>query len=243
MNRLSPWLLRRPDPFAGARVFCIPYSGCGASLYVHWPATVGGVEIVPVQLPGRESRLREKSPATYEELAADMVANLAPYLDRPYGFFGHCGSALLAYQAAVQAEATGTAAPGHLFISSQVAPQDGPTGRFLELDDDGLIAELRILIAQRGGTPSPDVLDLALEVLRSDIETNKRYVVPDPPRLTMPITTIGWTEDREVGHHTMGGWKRCGDTEHHVLPGAHYRFLDGPPELFALFAAGLGAGA
>ena len=243
MNRLSPWLLRRPDPFAGARVFCIPYSGCGASLYVRWPATVGGVEIVPVQLPGRESRLREKSPATYEELAADLVAGLAPYLDRPYGFFGHCGSALAAYQAAVEVESTGSAVPGHLFISSQVAPQDGPTGRFLELDEAGLMAELRILNEGRGGTVSPDMLDLALEILRDDIEVNKRYVVPDPVRLAMPITTIGWSEDREVPHDTMGGWDRCGETEHHVLAGAHYRFLEGPPELFGLFADRLGVGA
>ncbi|MFG2421465.1 thioesterase II family protein [Streptomyces sp. NPDC048448] len=240
MTGTNPWLLRQPDPLAATRVFCIPYSGCGAGMYGHWPSSVGGVEILPVQLPGRENRMREQTPDTYEELAVDLVAGLAPYLDRPFGFFGHCGSALTAYQAAVQAEATGSTVPGHLFVSSQVAPQDGPTGRFLELDDDGLTEELRILIEARGGNPSPEVLELALEILRTDIEVNKRYVVPDPVRLTMPITTIGWSEDREVRHDTMGGWSRCGDTDHHVLQGKHYRFLDGPPEFFDLFATGLG---
>ncbi|MEU3056963.1 thioesterase II family protein [Streptomyces griseus] len=240
MNGINPWLLRQPDPLATARVFCIPYSGCGAAMYGSWPSGAGGVELVPVQLPGRENRMREKTPATYEELAANLVAGLAPYFDRPYGFFGHCGSALAAYQAAVEAESTGLAAPGHLFVSSQVAPQDGPAGRFLELDDDGLTAELRVLIEERGGTPSPDVLELALEVLRADIEVNKRYVVPTPVRLTMPITTIGWSDDSEVRHDAMGGWDRCGDVDHHVLTGAHYRFLEGPPELFGLFASRLG---
>ncbi|MFF7753141.1 thioesterase II family protein [Streptomyces sp. NPDC007971] len=241
MKGMNPWLLRQPDPLATARIFCIPYSGTGAGMYNRWPSSVGSVELVPVQLPGRANRMREQAPTTYEELAEHLVAGLEPYLDRPYGFFGHCGSALAAYQAAVQVEATGSAVPGHLFISSQVAPQDGPTGRFLELDDDGLTNELRIMIEERGGNPSPEVLEVALEVLRADIEVNKRYVVPDPVRLTMPITTIGWSEDREVQHHTMSGWDRCGDTDHHVLPGAHYRFLDGPTELFELFAAGLGA--
>lgn len=240
MNRMNPWLVRRIDPLATARVFCIPYSGCGAGMYGSWPTSVGGVELVPVQLPGRENRLREQAPATYEELAVSLVAGLEPYFDRPFGFFGHCGSALAAYQAAVQVEATGSAAPGHLFVSSQVAPQDGPTGRFLELDDDGLIAELHILFKERGASPSPEMLDLALEVLRADIEVNKRYVVPDPVRLTMPITAIGWSADREVPHPTMYGWSRCGETDHHVLAGEHYRFLDGPPELFGLFAARLG---
>jgi surfactin synthase thioesterase subunit len=240
MKGMNPWLLRRIDPLATARVFCIPYSGCGAGMYGDWPSAVGGVELVPVQLPGRENRMREQAPATYEELAVDLVAGLAPYLDRPFGFFGHCGSALAACQAAVQVETTGSAVAGQLFVSSQVAPQDGPAGRFLRLDDDGLTAELRILFEERGGSPSPDMLDLALEVLRADIEVNKRYIVPDPVRLTMPITTIGWSADREVQHHTMSGWDRCGSTDHHVLPGEHYRFLDGPPELFGLFAARLG---
>jgi surfactin synthase thioesterase subunit len=202
-----------------------------------------GVEIVPVQLPGRENRMREPALSTYEELAEALVPALAPYLDRPFGFFGHCGSALAAYQAAVQVEATGSAAPGQLFVSSQVAPQDGPTGRFLELDDEELAAELHILIKERGGSLSPEMVDLALDVLRTDIEVNKRYIVPDPVRLTMPITSIGWSEDHEIRPDTMDGWSKCGDTDHRVLPGGHNRFLDGPPELFGLFAARLGVGA
>jgi surfactin synthase thioesterase subunit len=233
------WLLRRPDPLVQARLFCIPYSGCGASMYRQWPLQHRGVEFCPVQLPGRENRMRDPSPETYQELAAELAEAVTPYLDVPYGFFGHCGSALTAYEACSWLERAGNRPAARLFISSQVAPQDGPAGRFLTLDDNGLTAELRTLICKLGGNPADDILELARDILRADIEVNKRYVVPAPARLAAPITTIGWTDDCEVDHRTMGGWTACGEVTLALLPGGHYRFLDCPAELLDTFAEGL----
>jgi surfactin synthase thioesterase subunit len=232
------WLLRRPDPLAQARLFCVPYSGCGASMYRNWPQRHRGVEFCPVQLPGRENRMRDPSPETYQELAAALAEAVTPYLDVPYGFFGHCGSAPTAYEACSWLERTGNQA-ARLFISSQVAPQDGPAGRFLTLDDTGLTAELRTLILKLGGNPAPDILELALDVLRADVEVNKRYVVSAPARLAAPITAVGWADDREVDHRAMGGWTACGDVTFALFPGGHFRFLDGPAELLDIFAEGL----
>ena len=82
-----------------ATVLCLPYAGCGASIYRAWPRAVGDVALRPVQLPGRESRMREACPDSYASLAAWMVDEIAPALDGPFGFFGHCGAALLAFEA------------------------------------------------------------------------------------------------------------------------------------------------
>jgi len=90
----SPWFLTSLSSEATARLFCFPYSGCGASMYRAWPRWVGSVEIVPLQLPGRENRMREPHYGTYEKLASALVADIGPYLDRPYALFGHCGGAL-----------------------------------------------------------------------------------------------------------------------------------------------------
>src|SRR5207244_7940836 len=125
---------------------------------------------------------------------------------------------------------------------SQVAPQDGPTGRFLQMSDAELAAELEKLIRELGGVPSAELITLYLEVLRADLETNKRYVMPDPFRLPCRITAIGWTADSEVSYHAMGGWRECGELAFHLLQGRHYRFLDAPPELLGILADGLGAG-
>src|SRR6201986_2086635 len=96
------WLLREPSRDSGARLFCIPYSGCGASMYRGWPQFAGDLEICPVQLPGGESRMRDQPADTYQELARAMIDGLLPYLDMAFAFFVHCPAALPGYQATGQ---------------------------------------------------------------------------------------------------------------------------------------------
>jgi surfactin synthase thioesterase subunit len=227
------WLLYDPAPESAARLFCLPYSGCGAGIYRSWPQYVGAVEVCPVQPPGRETRMREPTFASYEALADGLIDALEPYLDRPFALFGHCGSALPCYEAAVRLAARGGPVPARLFVSSQVAPHHGPRGRFLRMSDAELAGELESLIRHMGGTVVPDLLDLYLEVLRGDVDANRRYRPAAPVRLPCPITAIGWEDDREVAHGEMGGWSDCGETTFRTFPGDHYRFLRAPAELLA----------
>lgn len=236
----SRWLPREPSSAATGRVFLIPYSGCGASMYRQWPRQHDGVEFLPVELPGHETRFAEPNFGSYQDLATMMTAGLEAYLDVPFGFFGHCGSALAAYEVSAELIRSGRPAPARLFVSSEVAPQDGPAGRFLSMDDAELGAELEQLIREQGGQPSAELIELYLEVLRADVETNKRYIVADPFRLSCPITAIGWTEDNEIPFSTMGGWSSCGDAAFVLLPGRHHRFIEAPPELVGLMCGGLG---
>jgi surfactin synthase thioesterase subunit len=168
-----------------------------------------------------------------------MVEGLEPYLGIPFAFFGHCGSALAAYEASAQLNRSGRPAPAALFVSSEVAPQDGPAGRFLSMSDTELGAELEKLIREMGGRPSPALIALYLEVLRADVETNKRYIVPDPDRLPGPITVIGWTQDDEIPFSTMGGWAACGEVTEVLLEGRHHRFLEAPADLLELMTTAL----
>ncbi|HZM79470.1 MAG TPA: thioesterase domain-containing protein [Candidatus Limnocylindrales bacterium] len=236
---MKKWFLREPDPGAAARLFLIPYSGCGASMYRQWPQQIDGVEVCAVQLPGRENRLRETPHATYQQMADDLAEVLLPYLDRPYGLFGHCGSALGAYETAVRISERGYPLPTRLFVSSQVAPQDGPCGRFLGMNDAELLDELRRLVIKLGGNPIQSLLELSLGVLRADIECNKLYHIAEPTRLSCPITAIGWTDDVEVLHTLMGGWPRCGDVTYELLAGEHYTFTEAPPQLLTVLSAGI----
>ncbi|WP_314176405.1 thioesterase II family protein [Streptomyces winkii] len=231
----SRLFLREPLAEARARVFLLPYSGCGASMYRQWPALLDGVNFCPVQLPGRENRMREAPFETYEKLADSLAEELAPHLDRPYALFGHCSSALAAYETAVRLTERGGRAPSRLVVSSEVAPQDGPYGRFLEMTDDELAEELRELLIGMGGEPRPDLIDLTLGVLRHDVDVNKRYHTPRPTPLACPITSVGWSGDSGIEPSMMGGWSACGDVEHVLLEGGHYAFAGAPPELLRLF--------
>jgi len=235
---VTVWLQRQPSPTAAARVFCIPHAGCGASVFGNWPATRDGVEFLPVELPGRLTRFRDRMPDTFQEVAAALLDALAPHLDVPFAFFGHCWSALLAYEATAQLERTGRPLPARLFVSAQFAPQDGPAGRMLEMDDVELATELEATIREQGNTPHPQLVAVYLKVLRDDIEVSRRYVVPDPPRLRSPIDAIGWSEDTEVRPDQMRGWSACGETTFTVFPGRHHQFLDAPDPLLDALTAG-----
>ena len=228
------WFLRQPQPTAAARLFCLPYSGCGASMYRQWPAQLDGLEICPIQLPGRENRLREPPHETYQALAADVIGAIEPYLDRPFGFFGHCGSALSSYEIAVQLAGRGGPLPTCVFVSSQVAPQDGPYGTYLDMDDIALAEEVRRLIRLMGGEPREDLVEVCLEVMRADVNANARYRMAEPYRLPCRISAIGWREDVNVRAGLMTGWVDCGDTVYRLLSGGHFTFLEAPEDLRAV---------
>ncbi|MFF0487669.1 thioesterase II family protein [Nocardia sp. NPDC004068] len=234
-------LLRPPSPDAAARLFCFPYSGLGASMYRRWPRRVGEVEICLIQPPGRENRMRDPHFGRYEDLAELLVPDLEPWLDRPFGFFGHCGGALAAFATALRLGARG---PDCLFVSSQVAPHEGPFGRFLRMTDDELAVELAELTRSLGGEPQPDILALSLRVLRADVTANQRYRLDEPVRLPGRVVAIGWADDREIRPEQMTGWREYATPDRFsstVLPGAHYEFLSAPTVLFEQFAAGMGA--
>jgi len=237
------WLLRKPGDDAAARLFCFPYSGCGASMYHHWPRRIGPVEICLIQLPGRENRIREPHYGSYPDLADLLADALPPYLDRPFAFFGHCGGALPGVELTLRLAERRLPTPQRLFVSSQVAPHQGPYGRFLRLTDDELTTELETLVLAMGGRPHPSLLELSLALLRDDIEANKRYHVAAPVRLPAALTIIGWTRDTEIPMDLMRGWR---DWSHQVdftlLDGQHYEFLDAPPALLAVIERGMGTG-
>ncbi|MEV4085609.1 thioesterase domain-containing protein [Nonomuraea fuscirosea] len=88
------------DPGTTRTLFCLPYAGGGAGAYTGLlralsalPA-VPGLTVVPVQLPGRESRIAEPPAFTIAEIADEV----APATDEPYALYGHSMGARLAFE-------------------------------------------------------------------------------------------------------------------------------------------------
>jgi len=211
-------------------------------MYRAWPTAIDDIEVVALQLPGRENRLREGHYGTYEILADQLVDGIAGYLDRPYGLFGHCGGALPAFEFAVRVAERGLRPPARLTVSSQVSPHDGPYGRFLRLTRDQLDTELKQLYREISNTPpAPDLIDMLLDVLVADVEANKLYRKNTPVPAGCPITAIGWDGDVEIPPALIGGWSECGQTRSVLLSGSHYTFLDAPVDLLAQLTSDLAA--
>lgn len=241
-QRRSKLLLRPPSDDCAARLFCFPYSGLGASMFVRWPRRIGDVEICLIQPPARENRMRDPHFGTYAELAEQVSAGLAPYLDRPFGLFGHCGGALAAFATALLLAESPLPDPACLFASSQVAPHEGPFGRFLSMTDDQLAVELADLTRALGAEPQPEILAMSLRVLRADVTANQQYRLDAPFTLPGRVVAIGWEDDREIRPEQMAGWQHYATRERFgqvVLPGGHHEFLGLPDSLAAELSAGL----
>lgn len=229
------------DGHAGLRLLCIPYSGVGASSFAAWPTRLGPLELLRVQAPGRENRLAEPHYGSYERFADGLIEALQPYLDRPFAFLGHCSGALAAYETAVELRRRGLPAPSLLVVSSQVAPQDGPYGRYLAMADEELRAEVTELTARRGVRPNPGMVDLSVEILRADVEANRQYSRPNPERLTdTRLVSLGWDGDTEIEPFRMAGWGACADDVRQVvLQGGHQSVFEAPAPLAALLRSEL----
>jgi surfactin synthase thioesterase subunit len=236
-------LLRIPARESAGRVFCFPYSGVGASMFNRWPRWIGRFEVCPVQLPGRENRIRDAHPKTHQELAESITDQLLPLLDRPFALFGHCAGALPAFEVARRLTGGDLPRPRRLVVSAQVAPHHCPHDRFLDCTDDELVDELRRLTVQRGGQPHPALLALSLEVLRKDLDANRVYRLAEPVPIPMDITVLHWSADPEVTLPELEGWSQYApDVRFTVLDGGHYEFLTAPDALLDLLSAQLREG-
>jgi len=233
----NPWILRpRPNPHARLRLFCLPYAGGGASTYCAWPAHLPpDIEVMAVQLPGREERLSEPAFIDASQLCVQLVAVLAPYVDQPFALFGHSLGALVSFELARLLRTLGAPGPGHLFISGHSGPRKIHGFPPLNgISDDGLLRVLQ----RMGGAPDglvavSDVKRLVLPPLRCDLSLCEayRYVAAEP--LACPISAFGGTLDDVVrradvlawGAETMGGFRA------RMLPGGHFFLNNAMPRL------------
>ena len=98
----SSWILRpKPKPKARLQLFCFPYAAAGASARASWrDLTPPEVEICAVQLPGRETRLRENPFVRLPVLVQALRESLRPYLHEPFALFGHSIRTLISFELA-----------------------------------------------------------------------------------------------------------------------------------------------
>jgi surfactin synthase thioesterase subunit len=192
------------------------------------------VEVCPIQLPGRENRIQEPSGETYEELGAAVAEAIAPYLDRPFGLFGHCASAYIALETAAQLQNARARPPAALFISAMVPPERAGQVSVLQLGAAELEPFVAELLKSRGVDVFPELLEIAVDMIRTDLNTYQRYSPLPSARLVSPIELIGWRDDIWVPPAELAGWDTIGNVRQHILPGGHWTFLSSPRELFGV---------
>lgn len=232
MTALPPsrrWVAADLRDEAEVHLLCLPYAGGGAAAYRGWGGLLPPeIDVVPVQLPGREGRVQEQAFNRMDPLVDALVHALAPWLARPFALFGHSMGALIAYELAARMS------PVRLFIAGHPSP-GLPSSRIPvhDIPDEAFTDSLRTL----GGTPAevlahPELMALLLPLLRADFELCETYEFSARPPLSCPVSVFGGLADPLASAAGLNAWAELTSAACTVrtVPGGHF-FLGEAREL------------
>lgn len=189
------------------------------------------MDMIAVQLPGREGRLSESSWTKLEPIVDALASEIQPWLDQPYVLFGHSMGALISYELARALHERRARPPCCLVLSGRQAP----TIRHVEppihrLSDTEFVAAMQ---ARYEGIPQivleqPDLMRLLLPTLRRDIEAMETYSFRPGPPLDTPFFLYGGRDDPQASAAGLEGWRplTTGPTSLRLFPGGHFYLQD-----------------
>jgi surfactin synthase thioesterase subunit/glycosyltransferase involved in cell wall biosynthesis len=209
------------------RLFCFPWAGGGTLAYRTWREPLASIaQVVPVRLPGRESRASELPVERMDALVAQLLEAIRPYVSTPFAFFGHSMGAGIAFELTRALRRAGLPLPSSLHVSGARAPQyrlnykPGPEPAMRDF-----IEELRRL---EGFPPStlnnPELMKLALPSLLSDSRLYRNYSYSEEDPLNVPIAAYGGDADPNVTSEHLEAWREQTASSFHryEFPGGHF---------------------
>src|SRR5258706_7588744 len=233
----SRWLLRfNENRDNRARLFVFAPAGGSASTFRRWTQYLPPqIEVCAVQLPGRETRLRETPLQQLTTLLDSLIPALVPVLDQPFAIFGHSLGALIAFEFTRHLIAENAPLPVALFVSGYHAPQLPTRQRVLhQLPDSEFLAA----VIEMGGIPleiqrSQDFLNYLLPILRADMTVFETYNYKAGEKLPVPIHALSGDQDKRVSTDELDAWKlqTSSHFEKRLFDGGHLYIRSSETEL------------
>lgn len=236
------WALRRYSrPGAQLRLFCLPHAGGDTWMFGDWHlALPTNIEVCPVRLPGRGSRMSDPPFTDLDALAAALAAGLADLFDRPFAIFGHSMGALIGMALARRLRQERGLHPALLCVAACRAPHLARLEPAIsQLPPYTMLQELQ----QRFGrgddlANNEDLMRLVLPTLRADLAICESFDAGADAPLDCPIVAYGGSADAMVGLQALDDWEpyTTGPFRRHVLEGDHFFPIEAKAELLPVLS-------
>jgi medium-chain acyl-[acyl-carrier-protein] hydrolase len=228
MTDNQSWYVKyRKNSNAFIRLFCFHHSGGGASSYYPWVDHLSpNIEIVAVQLPGRENRFTEPLSNNIKDIVSNLCQEFSSFIDKPFFVFGHSLGALISFEFVKSIHQSYSLYPCFMVISAAKAPQLPFRMRTLsKLDDKALKEELRIYNGIDELILSNDeLLDLFLPIIRNDFSISENYHYIESKPFPFDIFALSGIDDQTTSQEEILAWDQHtkGKFEHTSFSGKHF---------------------
>ena len=206
----NPWFItKQHQPRATHRLICFPYAGGSASVFQPWHSlSSADLEVVAVQLPGRENRFVEPLIHDMPTLIDQLESNIAHLLDKPLIFFGHSLGAIVCYELIQRLQARNNN-PVKLAIFSGCRPPH----RY-DVEQISHLPNLQFMqmLAKRGGVPNvimedTELMELVAPILKADFGMAENYRCQSRQKLFCHIATLYGQKDPFATGEQVTAWQ------------------------------------
>lgn len=235
----TPWLMPFSREGNGRlNLFFFPHAGGGASAFYQWSRVMPKeITSYAIQLPGRETRLREPLHRQVPTVVESLAEVLQPHLHSPFIFWGHSMGALLGFELARHLQRHGLNMPQRLLVSGYNAPHiPYADPKIHHLPEADFITALQKL----NGTPEAVLKDaelrnLVLPIVRADFQLVETYTYQEADTLHCPITVLDGLADDKTNEADLREWQRQSTQalEMFTFPGDHFFLYDLQPKLIS----------
>ncbi|OJX14241.1 MAG: hypothetical protein BGO77_02145 [Caedibacter sp. 37-49] len=236
----NPWYLEyKKNPKAAIRLFCFHHSGGGASAYYPWVESLSPyIEMISIQLPGREDRFTEPLMSSLKDIIDALTEGFYLYTEKPFFVFGHSLGGFIAFELVKSIYQRYSLYPQHIIISATKAPHMPFRMKTLSsLENKTLKEELKIYNGiDEGILNNDELLDLFLPIIRNDFSISERYHSADVASLPCDILHLSGDLDVSVNEEEIQAWKAytTGKFEHISFLGGHFFLKDHQKDIIKL---------
>lgn len=230
-NNRNWYLEYKKNSDAAIRLFCFHHSGGGASSYYPWAEHLSPkIEMIAVQLPGRENRFSEPLTNNLNDIVTKLSEGFAVYKDKPFFVFGHSLGALISFEFVKSIHKLYSLYPRHIIISATKAPHLPFRMKNLsKLDDKTIKEKLRVYngIDERI-LNNDELLELFLPIIKSDFSIYENYNFLESKPIPCNILALSGEQDQTVSQEEILAWAKYAERkfEHISFPGKHFFIKD-----------------